>query len=68
MKKTKTTVYRIKLAFSDLAPLKPEKGRNFGFSIAVFDQDPPSQFYNMTYSDGVTRPFDPAKYPAFQFE
>ena len=66
--KTKTTLYRVRIAFEDLAPLKPEKGRNFGFSIAVFDRDPPSEFYNMKYSDGITHPFDPAKYPAFQFE
>lgn len=66
--KTKTTLYRVKIAFEDLAPLKPEKGRNFGFSIAIFDRDPPSEYYNMAYSGGVTQPFDPAKYPAFQFE
>jgi len=66
--KTKTTRYRIKIAFEDLAPLKPEKGRNFGFSIVIFDRDPPSEFYNIEYSAGVTHPNDPAKYPAFQFE
>ena len=66
--KTKTTLYWVKIAFEDLAPLKPEKGRNFGFSMAIFDRDPPSEFYNMKYSEGVTHPFDPAKYPAFQFE
>ena len=66
--KTKTTLYRVKIAFEDLAPLKPEKGRNFGFSIVIFDRDPPSEFYNIEYSAGVTHPNDPAKYPAFQFE
>ena len=66
--KTKTTRYRIKIAFEDLAPLKPEKGRNFGFSIVIFDRAPPSEFYNIEYSAGVTHPNDPAKYPAFQFE
>ena len=67
-KKTKTTLYRIKLAFSDLEPLKPERGRNFGFSLLVFDWDPPSEFYAIKYSAGVDHPWDPSKYPAFQFE
>lgn len=66
--KTKTTLYRVKIAFKDLAPLKPEKGRNFGFSMVVFDFDPPREFYHIRYSGGVTQPFTPAKYPAFQFE
>jgi hypothetical protein len=66
--KTKTTLYRIKLAFADLAPLKPEKGRNFGFSLIVFDKDTPTSFYHMDLTPGVSHPFDPAKYPAFQFE
>ena len=67
-KKTKTTLYRVKLAFSDLAPLKPEKGRNFGFSLIIFDKDTPTSYYDMDYSEGVCQPFDPSKYPAFQFE
>ena len=66
--KTKTTFYRVKLAFSDLAPLKPEKGRNFGFSLILFDRDSPLSYHSMEYSAGVTNPSDPAKYPAFQFE
>ena len=66
--KTKTTLYRIKLAFSDLAPLKPEKGRNFGFSLIIFDKDTSTSFYSMEYSAGVSHPFEPSKYPAFQFE
>jgi len=64
----KTTIYRVKLAFDDLAPLKPEPGRNFGFSLIVFDRDTPTSFYHMDYSEGVCNPFDPSKYPAFQFE
>ena len=66
--KAKTTLYRVKLAFADLAPLKPEKGRNFGFSMLIFDKDEPNSFYNMAFSPGVSHPFDPAQYPAFQFE
>jgi len=64
----KTTTYRIRLAFADLAPLKPKKGRNFGFSLLIFDRDEPNSFYNMAFSPGVSHPFDPSKYPAFQFE
>jgi hypothetical protein len=37
--KTKTTVYRCSIPFSDLAPLKPESGRVFGFSFLAFDKD-----------------------------
>ena len=66
--KTKTTLYRTKLAFSDLAPLKPEKGRNFGFSLILFDRDSPLSYHSMEYTGGVSDPTDPSKYPAFQFE
>jgi len=66
--KTKTTLYRVKLAFSDLAPLRPEKGRNFGFSLILFDRDSPLSCHSMEYTGGVSEPTDPAKYPAFQFE
>ena len=66
--KTKTTLYRVKLAFSDLAPLKPEKGRNFGFSLILFDRDSTLSYHSMEYTEGVSEPVDPSKYPAFQFE
>ncbi len=48
--------------------LNPEKGRNFGFSLIFFDKDTPTSYYDMDYSEGVCQPFDPSKYPAFQFE
>ena len=64
----KATLYRVKLAFADLAPLKPEKGRHFGFSLLIFDKDTPTGLYSICYSAGVSQPFDPAKYPAFRFE
>ena len=66
--KAKTTLYRIKLAFADLAPLKPEKGRNFGFSLILFDRDSALSYHSMEYTGGVSEPVDPSKYPAFQFE
>ena len=66
--KTKTTLYRVKVALSDLAPLKPEKGRIFGFSLLLFDRDSPLSYHSMEYSKGVSEPTDPSKYPAFQFE
>ena len=66
--KTKTTLYRVKLAFADLAPLKSEKGRNFGFSLILFDRDSPLSYHSMEYTAGVSQPVDPSKYPAFQFE
>ena len=66
--KTKTTLYRVKIALSDLAPLKPEKGRNFGFSLLLFDRDSALSYHSMEFTGGVSQPADPAKYPAFQFE
>ena len=64
----KTTTYRVKLAFDDLAPLKPVPGKVFGFSLLVFDKDEPNSFYHMAFSPGVGHPFDPSQYPAFRFE
>ena len=49
-------------------PLKPEKGRNFGFSLILFDRDSMQSYHSMEYTGGVSEPTDPAKYPAFQFE
>ena len=64
----KTTTYRVKLAFPDLAPLKPTPGKVFGFSLIVYDRDTPTSRYSMRYSGGVDHPFDPSQYPAFRFE
>ena len=64
----KTTTYRIRLAFSDLAPFKPVPGKFFGFSLIVMDRDTPTSLYHMDYSQGVCHPFDPSQYPAFRFE
>ena len=64
----KTTTYRIRLAFSDLAPFKPVPGKSFGFSLIVMDRDTPTSLYHMDYSQGVCHPFDPSQYPAFRFE
>ena len=64
----KTTTYRVKLAFADLAPLKPTPGKIFGFSLIVYDRDTPTSRYSMRYSGGVDHPFDPSQYPAFRFE
>ena len=66
--KAKTTLYRVKVAFADLAPFQPEKGRNFGFSMLFFDKDEPNSYYEMAFSPGVSDPCDPSQYPAFQFE
>ena len=66
--KAKATLYRVKLAFADLAPLKPERGRNFGFSLILFDRDSALSYHSMEFTGGVSQPADPAKYPAFQFE
>ncbi|MBO4630648.1 MAG: hypothetical protein J5858_01860 [Lentisphaeria bacterium] len=64
----KITLYRIRLALDDLVPLKPRKGGCFGFSLIIFDRDTPTGLHQMSFSEGVSHPFDPAKYPVFQFE
>ena len=64
----KTTVYRIRIPFADLAPLKPEKGRVFGFSLVVLDLDPGNPLYTMQYSRGLAGAVDPAAFPAFVFD
>ena len=66
---TKTTRYRVRIPFADLAPLKPEKGRVFGFTFHVFDYDPPATgSCLMRLSAGASTPFDPSKFRQFMFE
>ena len=50
------------------AEMKPEKDRNFGFLLILFDRDSPLSCHSMEYTGGVSEPTDPSKYPAFQFE
>lgn len=65
----KTTRYRVRIPFADLAPLKPEKGRVFGFTFHVFDYDPPATgSCLMRLSAGASTPFDPSKFRQFVFE
>ena len=65
----KTTRYRLRLPFADLAPLKPEKGRLFGFSFLVWDFDPPETGgYYIQSTPGVAAPVNPAKYASFLFD
>ena len=65
----KTTRYRVRIPFADLAPLKPEKGRVFGFTFHVFDYDPPATgFCLMRLSAGASSPFDPSKFKLFMFD
>lgn len=63
----KTTRYRVNFPFSDLAPLKPEKGAVFGLSFLVFDKDPKEVQYRIEATSGVAGPPDPSAYPAFLF-
>ncbi|MBR4666551.1 MAG: hypothetical protein IKO93_21970, partial [Lentisphaeria bacterium] len=65
---TKTTVYRIRIPFADLAPLKPEKGRIFGFTVVVMDLDPTQPLYHIQYSAGLAGAQNPAEFPAFIFD
>ena len=61
--------YRIRIPFADLAPLKPEKGRVFGFTFLAFDYDPPATgSCQLRLSAGASTPFDPSKFRKFIFE
>ena len=62
------TVYRIRIPFADLAPLKPEKGRIFGFTVVVMDLDPQQPLYHIHYSTGLAGAQNPADFPAFIFD
>ena len=65
----KTTRYRVRIPFVDLAPLKPEKGRVFGFTFLVFDYDPPATGHcQLRLSAGASTPFDPSLFKKFMFE
>lgn len=65
----KTTRYRVRIPFADLAPLKPEKGRVFGFTFLVFDYDPPATGHcQLRLSAGASTPFDPSLFKKFMFE
>ena len=65
----KTTRYRVRIPFADLVPLKPERGRVFGFTFHVFDYDPPATgSYLMRLSAGASTPFDPSRFRHFIFE
>ena len=65
----KTTRYRVRIPFADLAPLKPEKGRVFGFTFLAFDYDPPATGNcQLRLSAGASTPFDPSKFRPFMFE
>ena len=67
--KSKTTVYRIRIPFSDLAPLAPEKGRVFGFSFLAFDKDgEQGAAYRIENTQGLAGNTDPSRFTAFIFE
>ena len=66
--KTGTTLYRIRIPFADLAPLKPEKDRIFGFTLLVMDLDPKQPLYHIHYSAGLAGAQNPAEFPAFIFD
>ena len=65
----KTMRYRVRIPFADLAPLKAEKGRVFGFTFLAFDYDPPATGHcQLRLSAGASTPFDPSKFRQFMFE
>ena len=65
----KTMRYRVRIPFADLAPLKAEKGRVFGFTFLAFDYDPPATGHcQLRLSAGASTPFDPSKFKLFMFE
>ena len=67
--RTKVTTYRVKIPFADLAPLKPEKGRVFGFSFLAFDKDGERiAAYRIESTQGLAGNTNPAEFLAFVFE
>ena len=65
----KTMRYRVRIPFADLAPLKAEKGRVFGFTFLAFDYDPPATGHcQLRLSAGASTPFDPSLFKKFMFE
>ena len=65
------THYRVRIPFADLAPLRPEKGRVFGFSYLVFDYDHSEKTYfnyYIQFTPGIASPPDPSKFAAFMFD
>jgi hypothetical protein len=67
--RTKVTTYRVKIPFADLAPLKPEKGRVFGFSFLAFDKDGERiAAYRIESTEGLAGNTNPGRFLAFVFE
>jgi len=65
----KTTRYRLRLPFADLAPLKPVKGKVFGFSFVAFDSDPgDGKYYWIQATPGITGSPDPSKFLKMAFD
>lgn len=65
----KTTTYRVKLPFAELVPLKPVKGKVFGFSFLAFDYDSAEKkLYLIEATSGITNPTDPSQFLPFIFD
>ena len=63
--KTKTTLYRFRLPWAKMK-LKPEKGRVFGMSLAIFDDDTGTGNEILTQiGGGIIGKKDPRKYQKF---
>ena len=68
--KRKITHYRLKLPFACVSPLKPVKGRAFGFSFIVFDKDQSMQHvaYGISPNGASVGWNDPRFMPVFVFQ
>ncbi|OQC11836.1 MAG: hypothetical protein BWX73_03306 [Lentisphaerae bacterium ADurb.Bin082] len=61
-------LYRLALPWKALAPLRPEKGRVFGFNLIFFDDDGGGPLYEMGLSSGISGGKNPSAFRKFMFE
>jgi len=61
-------LYRLALPWKAVAPLRPEKGRVFGFNLIFFDDDGGGPLYEMGLSSGISGGKNPSAFRKFMFE
>ena len=55
-------IYRLAIPWKNLAPLKPEAGRVFGFSLVVHDRDGSVRNYYMAFGQGISNGKNPSTF------
>ncbi len=64
----KKVIYRLAIPWKELAPLTPEKGQVFGFSMAIHDRDGNVRNYYMAFGQGIANGKSPAQYKKVYLE